>query len=178
MAGWDKREGPACKLRIIDCVHRMDLQLKNHCVSLVAVFYVDSEGACIEGNMFCVGSGSQLAYAILDTVSNDEDAQKRAVESIATSGGDCEESTALLQDNSETDDVLSSKTPHTVESEVLPKVAGLAALSLEKAISTAVKAVRHATYRDGFSGGYINVLVVNETGIHHVKRVDSKTIPL
>jgi 20S proteasome alpha/beta subunit len=51
-------------------------------------------------------------------------------------------------------------------------------MPLDAAIATAVRAVRHATYRDGFSGGYINVLVVNATGIHHIRRVDSKTISM
>jgi 20S proteasome alpha/beta subunit len=51
-------------------------------------------------------------------------------------------------------------------------------MSLDAAIETAVRAVRHATYRDAFSGGYINVLVVNATGIHHIRRVDSKTIDI
>ncbi len=47
--------------------------------------------------------------------------------------------------------------------------------SREFAISTAVRAVKHATLRDGFSGGYINVLEVNSTGIHHILRVDSNS---
>lgn len=110
------------------------------------MFYVDSEGACIEGDMFCVGSGSQFAYAILDSV------EQRAVsaEDVATSA-------------------LDSR-PHAQSA--------LSRLPMQEALDTAVKAIRHATYRDGFSGGYINVLVVNATGIHHIKRIDSKTIPI
>ena len=31
------------------------------------LYYVDSEGSCVEGDIFCVGSGARLAYAILDS---------------------------------------------------------------------------------------------------------------
>lgn len=144
----------------------------------VAVFYVDSEGACIEGDMFCVGSGSQLAYAILDTVAANEGVPGRGAESIATSGLD-EAGPKLASGSSKVDDRPSldpSSKPSATSTTKHGASNALAALSLEEAISAAVKAVRHATFRDGFSGGYINVLVVNETGIHHVKRVDSKTI--
>jgi len=41
VSGWDKVNGPS-------------------------LYYVDSEGSCIKGKMFSVGSGSQLAYSILD----------------------------------------------------------------------------------------------------------------
>lgn len=55
---------------------------------------------------------------------------------------------------------------------------GLASLPKEKAIDTALWAVKHATYRDGYSGGYINVLEVNQTGIYHLKRVDCRDLTL
>lgn len=133
--------------------------------------------------MFCVGSGSQLAYAILDTVSSEgEPVRKKEVlvEAVAAPLMMTE-----LPSEAETDDstfsenvTATSRIPMPPRDIIANTAEGLAALSLEDAIRTAVKAVRHATYRDGFSGGYINVLVVNATGIHHVKRVDSKTIPL
>lgn len=123
---------------------------------LAAVFYVDSEGSCIEGDMFCVGSGSQFAYAILDSAEEIVPVEKTPIsaEEVATPA------------------LGSPSSPQPHRSSVLSR------LSLQDAINTAVKAVRHATYRDGFSGGYINVLVVNATGIHHVRRVDSRTIPI
>jgi 20S proteasome subunit beta 5 len=31
------------------------------------VFYVDSSGSCVSGEVFCVGSGSTLAYSYLDS---------------------------------------------------------------------------------------------------------------
>lgn len=91
---------------------------------LFAVYYVDSEGTCVEGDLFCVGSGSQSAYSVLDS------------------------------------------------SPPLP------CLRLDEALDTALWAVRHATMRDGFSGGYINVLVINSTGIFPVKRVDCSKMPI
>eukprot|EP01034_Spumella_vulgaris_P029942 gene29942-37079_t len=42
-----------------------------------------------------------------------------------------------------------------------------------KDLDRAVWAVRHASARDGYSGGWINVVVVNNTGVFHVKRIDS-----
>jgi 20S proteasome subunit beta 5 len=36
-------------------------------VYLLAVYYVDSEGVCVPGPYFAVGSGGGLAYAILDS---------------------------------------------------------------------------------------------------------------
>lgn len=31
------------------------------------VYYVDAEGSCLSGKAFCVGSGSNLAYGIVDS---------------------------------------------------------------------------------------------------------------
>jgi len=98
VAGWDTQNGRGASL-----------------------YYVDSEGTCIPGKTFCVGSGANLAYSILD---------------------------------SET----------------------LSDLSVDKAVDLATWAIRHATNRDGFSGGWINVFHINATGIHHMKRLDSRNI--
>lgn len=54
----------------------------------------------------------------------------------------------------------------------------LTSLSLEAALDTAAWAVRHATHRDGFSGGFINVFRINSTGCHHVYRRHAKRMPL
>jgi 20S proteasome alpha/beta subunit len=54
----------------------------------------------------------------------------------------------------------------------------LASLSLDEAVAAAVRAVRHATYRDGYSGGFINVFVVNAEGVQHAHRIDSKAVPM
>jgi 20S proteasome subunit beta 5 len=77
----------------------------------------------VEGNLFSVGSGSRLAYSILDS-------------KIST---------------------FSSK---------------------DEAISAPLSAVKHSTYRDGYSGGYISVLEVNRTGIFHLQKIDCRTIHL
>jgi 20S proteasome subunit beta 5 len=56
---------------------------------------------------------------------------------------------------------------------------GLHALpTLAAAVDVAVRAIRQATYRDAFSGGYINVLHINATGIHQLLRTDSRTLAL
>ena len=85
------------------------------------VYYVDNTGRCIEGGVFCVGSGANLAYSIIDSAS--------------------------LKD-----------------------------LSVEEGLSLAQSAIRLATHRDGFSGGYINMFLLNSTGCHHMRRVDSRDI--
>jgi 20S proteasome subunit beta 5 len=91
---------------------------------IYVVYYVDSEGSCISGDSFCVGSGAHSAYSILDSTNID-----------------------------------SSNTA-------------------EEAVEYALWAVRHATFRDGYSGGYINVVQVNATGIFPLMRVDSRTLKL
>ena len=56
---------------------------------------------------------------------------------------------------------------------------GLQALpTLAAAVDVAVRAIRQATYRDAYSGGYINVLHINSTGIHQLLRTDSRTLAL
>lgn len=51
-------------------------------------------------------------------------------------------------------------------------------LELETVIDRAIWAVRHATHRDGYSGGYINAVLVNSTGIFHMKRIDCRLLPI
>lgn len=93
------------------------------------MYYVDSEGSCLQGDLFSVGSGSIVAYSILD----------------------------------------SKKSEHEE---------GLSQLSKDEAVETALRAVKHATYRDGFSGGYINVIEVNQTGTFHLLRADCRDISI
>lgn len=69
------------------------------------LYYVDSSGLRIEGNVFAVGSGSTFAFGILDTVD-------------------------------------------------------LMKLNEQEAIMVGIRAIRHATYRDASSGGYINVYMI------------------
>ena len=91
----------------------------SHYTLALAVYYVDSEGTCISGKCFAVGSGSSLAYSVLDA----ED---------------------------------------------------LESLTFPEASRLAEKAIRLAAHRDGYSGGFINVLYVNATGIHHISRIDAR----
>ena len=87
-----------------------------------ALFYVDSEGCCVAGDVFCVGSGGNLAYSILD------------------------DSIKNLKD-----------------------------MTIDEAVEVATWALRHATFRDSYSGGYVNVIHINSTGCHHLKRIDVRS---
>jgi 20S proteasome subunit beta 5 len=42
----------------------------NMCTVSTVVYYVDDEGTCIAGRCFCVGSGSRIAYSVLDSIRN------------------------------------------------------------------------------------------------------------
>ena len=87
------------------------------------VFYVNSEGVCLEGDCFCVGSGSNFAYSILDNYE-------------------------------------------------------LKKLYIKEAKEVAKWAIRHATYRDAYSGGYINIFQIDKNGCKHIERIDSKSIEM
>jgi 20S proteasome alpha/beta subunit len=123
-----------------------------------AVFYVDSEGNCVSGDLFCVGSGAQLAYSIIDDAENELAVEVVSESGTATGAGTGEGSSGGR--------------------DLFKRVRRLkdAGTTLEEAVSVATWAVRHATYRDGFSGGYINVVYLNATGCHHIRRVDSKSM--
>ena len=88
---------------------------------LSPVYYLDSTGSCVPGDLFCVGSGGSLAYGILDSGFSDLG---------------CKD-----QDGRPARDI-----------------------SVEQAVALAARAIRHATHRDSYSGGYINVFHINETG--------------
>jgi 20S proteasome alpha/beta subunit len=121
IAGYDDYEGAAREF----CTLPTPLSSSN--TLNFSVYYVDSQGNCVPGNIFSVGSGSISAYSVLDSKIHE------------------------FQENVNN-------------------------LSKEKAIEMALWAVKHATYRDGFSGGYINVLEVNKTGIFHLKRTDCRSL--
>ena len=91
-----------------------------------------------------MGSGSTLAYSILDSV------------------GEHEES----GESNENDNIDKYKNKDAVTNV-------LRSLPLHEAIDIAVAAVQVAAQRDGYSGGYINVLVLNETGCHHIRRLQA-----
>ena len=146
-----------------------------------SIYYVDSEGVCINGELFCVGSGAPFAYAILDyyrlqhNSNDDDDENNNNVASLKTRSSDVSESNYDCNDNSDDNSI---KKDHARIHRNKAYMKGLSKLSVDDAIAVAIKAVRHATYRDGYSGGYINAFIINSTGIHHVQRVDSKTIKI
>lgn len=45
-------------------------------------------------------------------------------------------------------------------------------MSQEEAIALGIKAIRHATFRDAYSGGFINVYLITKDGWRHVFRED------
>ncbi len=81
------------------------------------LFYVDSDGSRLEGDMFSVGSGSTFAYGVLD-------------------------------------------------SEYRPD------LSVEEAIDLGRRAIYHATHRDAYSGGSVNVYHVTADGWRFIDNTD------
>lgn len=103
------------------------------------MYYVDSEGSCIEGNAFAVGSGGTYAYSVLDSLNIPQ----------------------YLSSNPSPEDLDATE-----------------AIFREKALDRALWAVRHATYRDGYSGGYLNLLEINSTGVHHLRRIDCRLLDI
>ena len=88
------------------------------------IYYVDSEGNLVSGDVFCVGSGATLAYAVLDSTKD------------------------------------------------------LKHMCMHESADLALWAIRHATHRDGYSGGYINVYCIDETGVCQINRIDSKDLKI
>jgi 20S proteasome alpha/beta subunit len=136
------------------------------------LFYVDSEGSCLSGDLFCVGSGSTVAYAILDSFNEQQDfvADEPAayeMETEVTTSAYNQFPTINANANAQPDEHVNANANADTTSP-------LSTMKQSRAIEVAVQAVRHATLRDGYSGGYINVIVVNSTGIHHIKRIDSR----
>ena len=116
----------------------------SHYTLALAVYYVDSEGTCISGKCFAVGSGSSLAYSVLDA----EDLESLTFTEASRSGSSLAYSVLDAED--------------------------LESLTFTEASRLAEKAIRLAAHRDGYSGGFINVLYVNATGIHHISRIDAR----
>jgi len=84
IAGWDETKGPQ-------------------------LYYVDSDGTRLKGNMFSVGSGATYAYGVLDNEYKYD-------------------------------------------------------MSVKEAVELGKRAIYHATHRDAYSGGTINVYVIEKTG--------------
>lgn len=51
-------------------------------------------------------------------------------------------------------------------------------LSIEEAKDLGLRAIRHATYRDAFSGGFVNVYLVQASGWRRLTRVDGGFLSL
>jgi len=78
-----------------------------------ALYYIDSDGTRLSGNLFCVGSGQTFAYGVLDAEYRFD-------------------------------------------------------MSEEEALALGSRSILAATYRDAYSGGYINLYHVKEEGwVHH-----------
>lgn len=80
ICGWDKTVRPALSI-LADLVSPLLLDSQGP-----ALFYVDSDGTRLKGDLFSVGSGSTFAYGVLDQGysydMSDEDAQELGRRSI------------------------------------------------------------------------------------------------
>ena len=126
VAGWHPETGPECKI-LYNLTHLVYLSDYFSSSSFIVVFYVDSTGACVgPGRCFSVGSGSSVAYSVIDD----------ALAKMQASG------------------------------------------NLEEAIDLASWAIKHATHRDSYSGGFINIFKIDQAGCHHLKRIDSRSLTI
>ena len=126
-----------------------------------SIYYLDSEGTCVEGDVFCVGSGQALAYAVVDG------ALKKCRGIVDGVNNDDYE-----VDVDKDDGVYGLRLNRNKNEEECVE------MSVDKAVEVAVQAIRQATYRDSYSGGYINVFHIDEHGARHVYREDSRKVPL
>lgn len=85
------------------------------------LYYVDSDGQRLKGNMFSVGSGSTYAYGVMDSGYSYD-------------------------------------------------------MSVKDALELGQKSIYHATYRDSFSGGVVNLYHMKETGWEFISQTDVKKI--
>ncbi|CAO2590849.1 Proteasome subunit beta type-11 [Lemmus lemmus] len=83
-----------------------------------ALFYVYSDGTCLQGDIFSVGSGSPYAYGVLDRSYHYD-------------------------------------------------------MTIQEAYTLARCAVAHATHRDAYSGGSVDLFHVQESGWEYVSRSDA-----
>jgi len=51
-------------------------------------------------------------------------------------------------------------------------------MSVEEAKELGLRAIRHATYRDAFSGGFVNIYLVQASGWRRIARVDGGFLSL
>ncbi len=172
---------------LIVCLEVSHLLFSRH---IFTVFYVDDEGTCVSNDLFCVGSGASLALSILDSAGSDSDGKLRYVNDVRYQSGECGISNGFDSNNSLSDEEVMKSTaeevatsPHTNnhDSKLMKQQTNkltLHTMPFDQAVDRAVWAVRHATARDGYSGGWINVVVVNSTGVFHVKRIDSAKMVL
>ena len=129
-----------------------------------SIYYLDSDGTCLQGDMFCIGSGSTMAYAVLDTAFKEFKNEKEGDKNISTSD--------KVNSGKFKGRMIISEDVEAIRKEEVREI------PLNKAIDTAVQAIRHAAHRDSYSGGFINVYHINATGAHHVFREDSRKIPV
>lgn len=107
-------------LSMVSCLTRLQVLLKFNCSKGTmcagvtpqegpALYYIDSDGTRLAGNLFCVGSGQTFAYGVLDAEYHYD-------------------------------------------------------LSEEDALELGRRSILAATHRDAYSGGYINLYHVKESG--------------
>jgi Na+-translocating ferredoxin:NAD+ oxidoreductase RnfG subunit len=84
----------------------------------------------------------------------------------------------VVADRSHTTSLTTSTDSTNKNNKTTPTPLSLHTLPFDLAVDRAVWAVRHAAARDGYSGGAINVVVVNSTGVFHVRRVEASSMRL
>ena len=150
----------------------------------MVVYYVDSEGNCVPGDLFCVGSGGSLAYAVLDSAFNSIQSMqtKSSLSSLSSSSFPSDDNTGSIDVNHDNLNIKASlthsDTTTTSTSVSTDSIDTSRKMSHLTAIDIAVRAIRHASHRDSYSGGYINVFYINSKGAYHIYREDSRNIPI
>ena len=147
----------------------------------MAVYYVDSEGNCVSGDLFCVGSGGSLAYAVLDSAFNSIQSRHTKSSSSYLSSlplFPSDDKTGSIDINHDNLNIEASSSHSEATHTSTDSVDSSRKMSLQTAVDIAVRAIRHASHRDSYSGGYINVFYVNCKGAYHIYREDSRNIPI
>ena len=146
----------------------------------MVVYYVDSEGNCVPGDLFCVGSGGSLAYAVLDSAFNNiQSRQTKSSLSLSSSSFPSDDSTGSIDFNHDNLNIKASSSHSDITTSTsTDSIDSSRKMSLQTALDIAVRAIRHASHRDSYSGGYINVFYINSKGAYHIYREDSRNIPI
>jgi 20S proteasome subunit beta 5 len=140
-----------------------------------SIYYVDNEGLRSKGKLFAVGSGSTYAYRYAPEPLSARTPCPGAVYkwhrvNSGQHGTTGRPHPLILREGL-------TLTCRGSWCSILD--AGYRAdLTVEEAKLLGIRAIRHATYRDAFSGGFINVYLIRKDGWERIARVDSGYLEL